>query len=229
VAALRLLDQVYDGDAAVRVDCADWEGYLLVESTNGCDNSALYGEIPPASFAELLRRLAVRPDIRFYDLGSGTGKLVALAALMGFEATGIELEPGRHQRALAARAALVRRGALKRGGSPQLVQGSILEHDFSDADLVFADSVAFSPEMMETLARSAAKMKPGTRVVSYKTFPGAPFATLGTLELLVTWKQSGTSVFQVQEVRPSALEAGLAEPAAECTGAAANQKSGPAC
>lgn len=80
-------------------DTADWEGVLSVDSTNAFSNSALYGEISEQDFADLLFGLGLRPPAVVYDLGSGTGKLVNLAALLGFSATGIELEPGRHQRA----------------------------------------------------------------------------------------------------------------------------------
>ena len=65
----------------------------------------------------LLFELGLQPPAVVYDLGSGTGKLVNAAALLGFSATGIELEPGRHLRACAAARALLRQVGESYGGA----------------------------------------------------------------------------------------------------------------
>eukprot|EP00913_Durusdinium_trenchii_P025258 g23712.t1 len=132
--ALGALSRAYAG-TGFGDDTADWEGVLSVDGINGFSNSALYGEINEQDFAELIFDLGLRPPAIIYDLGSGTGKLVNLAALIGFSATGIELEPGRHQRACTAARTLLRQVGDSLGGQPpRFLHTSFLEFDFSDAD-----------------------------------------------------------------------------------------------
>ncbi|CAE7548879.1 Slc22a18 [Symbiodinium sp. CCMP2592] len=200
---LSLLSRAYAG-TGFGDDAADWEGYLAVENANGFTNSALYGEVNEQDFAELLRDHLL-PPARVYDLGSGTGKLVNLAAVLGFRATGVELEPGRHHRACSAAKAMLRVQAdVALEGlqpvQPRFLLASFLDFDFSDADLVWANSVVFSPAMMEAVAAQARKMRPGAYVVSHKLLPGPGFEPCGDAFLRVSWRPEGRVCFKVQKV-----------------------------
>lgn len=44
----------------------------------------------------------------------------------------------------------------------ELVHGSILEVDWSDGDVVLANSTCFEDDLMKALAHKAAELKPGT-------------------------------------------------------------------
>src|SRR5712664_3261784 len=59
----------------------------------------------PSILEDLLPALQayVRPDTRFLDLGSGDGRVVFMAALLGARATGIEYDREMHRIALKAR------------------------------------------------------------------------------------------------------------------------------
>merc|ERR1712066_997686 len=57
--------------------------------------AAVYGEVPLASLTDILETAGVKPGMKYYDLGSGTGKTVLFANLLGLDATGVELAPGR--------------------------------------------------------------------------------------------------------------------------------------
>ncbi|CAE7938118.1 Slc22a18 [Symbiodinium necroappetens] len=200
---LRLLSRAYAG-TGFGDDAADWEGYLAVENANGFANSALYGEVNEQDFAELLKDHLL-PPARVYDLGSGTGKLVNLAAVLGFQATGVELEPGRHHRACSAAKAMLRvqaDAALEglQPLQPRFLLDSFLNFDFSDADLVWANSVVFSPAMMEAVAAQARKMRPGAYIVSHKLLPGPGFEECGDAFLRVSWRPEGRVCFKVQKV-----------------------------
>eukprot|EP00927_Polykrikos_kofoidii_P047603 TRINITY_DN41854_c0_g1_i1.p1 TRINITY_DN41854_c0_g1~~TRINITY_DN41854_c0_g1_i1.p1 ORF type:complete len:353 (+),score=32.54 TRINITY_DN41854_c0_g1_i1:56-1114(+) len=248
------LNVAYGGKLSESIDPADWEGYATVENTNGGvgNNTALYGELAPSSCICLFRDIAgTRYGRTFYDLGSGTGKLVNLAALLGFRAIGLELEPGRHREACVARGKLLtafsRRGAAANQlapspkslpanpqsdveaacdvqttssvavavpacafiEAPKFVQASFVTYDFSDADIVFANSVAFNSSMMEALAVTARRMKPGRRIISYTCFPQPGFRTVEVVRLRVSWKASETCTYFVQEVLP---QSGSIEP-----------------
>eukprot|EP00420_Gonyaulax_spinifera_P037276 CAMPEP_0197876476 /NCGR_PEP_ID=MMETSP1439-20131203/5434_1 /TAXON_ID=66791 /ORGANISM="Gonyaulax spinifera, Strain CCMP409" /LENGTH=258 /DNA_ID=CAMNT_0043495759 /DNA_START=96 /DNA_END=872 /DNA_ORIENTATION=+ len=124
--------------------------------------AGIYGEIKPEGIISMLRTVGAKPGMRFYDLGSGTGKFVAIARqVFGLHATGIELSNDRHH--IACKAA----GKLDKdaGGSIRLVHGSFLDYDFSDADIIFSDNVEFSRSMNQQLAKLAGSMRKGATAV----------------------------------------------------------------
>eukprot|EP00933_Yihiella_yeosuensis_P042454 TRINITY_DN37035_c0_g1_i1.p1 TRINITY_DN37035_c0_g1~~TRINITY_DN37035_c0_g1_i1.p1 ORF type:complete len:279 (+),score=51.87 TRINITY_DN37035_c0_g1_i1:60-896(+) len=215
IQALRCLDAAYGGNAALSNDAASWEGYCMVEQVNGHDNTALYGELAPAALIEVFRYLNLQRGQHFLDLGSGTGKLVNLAAMLGFKSTGVELEPERFQSSTVTASRMFRRSkdcTLKVVDSdlivqdlPKFVKSNMLDFDFSAADVVFAGSVTWTDEMMQALANTGRKMRPGSKIVSFKPFPGPEFSTIAVLQLQVSWRSQtgkgpGTAPFQVQEV-----------------------------
>jgi SAM-dependent methyltransferase len=131
-----------------------------------------YGEVGPDGFLDALRRAAPQPGEVFYDLGSGTGKAVFLAAMLfDFKkAVGIELMDSL---GLVARKLLAKYDATYRPEMPEaqqhqelaFIDGSFLEKDFSDADVVFTHSTLFSPPLWDKLVARMESLKPGARVV----------------------------------------------------------------
>lgn len=83
---------------------------------------------------------------------------------------------------------------------PRFLLDSFLNFDFSDADLVWANSVVFSPAMMEAVAAQARKMRPGAYIVSHKLLPGPGFEECGDAFLRVSWRPEGRVCFKVQKV-----------------------------
>merc|ERR1711972_383702 len=74
---------------------------LEMSSTGQCCNAEGYGEMAPASVERMAALLGVTnttPTESFFDLGSGTGRLVMHMAVKGYArlATGVELNGGRH-------------------------------------------------------------------------------------------------------------------------------------
>jgi hypothetical protein len=149
---------------------------------------------------------------KFVDLGSGFGKVSMLAALLGFDARGYELA---HPRILEACRALdrlaVRNSAsvapehcdLAAGqnhGNLKFFFGSFTDQsvNIQDADVIFTDSVFWTPEMMSILGEKASQMKPGSIIVSYKEFPGDSFVKFPPMSLPASW--SGSTEWQVQQV-----------------------------
>lgn len=57
----------------------------------------------------------------------------------------------------------------------ELVHGSILEVDWSDGDVVLANSTCFEEDLMKALAHKAAELKPGT--FSHRSVGGLGQAT----------------------------------------------------
>lgn len=181
---LELLDQAFGGRSlpTERVVCDEAAREQLIRA-HGAEqlgfmvfNPAHYGEISPLAFCQLLHGVGVRPRQRFYDLGSGNGKLVMLAWLLGLDAVGIEIVAERAHEA-SAKLELLREivGDAREDGSMagiSLIHGSCLGLDFSDADIVFTYDLLFSKEMKEDIGRTSQKMGKGSCVVSSRGLPG---------------------------------------------------------
>ena len=146
--------------------------------------SLIYGEVEFHSFAKVLRKIPVSKGAVFYDLGSGTGKAVFVARLLHdfSRCCGMELLVG-----LAASAAEVSakyedsgfRSFLAVEGSVELVEGSLLEKDWSDGDVVFVNSTCFDDSLMEAMGRQAERLKPGTYFVTFtKGLPSPAFEVM---------------------------------------------------
>ncbi|KAJ8600349.1 hypothetical protein CTAYLR_000675 [Chrysophaeum taylorii] len=134
----------------------------------GNDNKSLvYGEVDFSSFARVVRKLKKK---RFYDLGSGSGRAVFAARLLGDfdECTGIEILDRLHDAAETIRRAYDKKTrALVVNDRVRFVKGSFLDYDWSDADLVFANSTCFEDDLMDQLARRAENLEPGAVVITF--------------------------------------------------------------
>lgn len=166
----------------------------------------IYGELLPQGVFHMLWTVGAKPGDRFYDLGAGTGKVVALAWMAGLRATGVELSQARWG---ASCKGVANMGKVDNHEDDAIVQSptlgvdflcaSIYDVDFTDADVVFACSILFSDELINKLAATARWMKPGSRIVSYQAFDGPQFKEIGRFSTPTTWSASGTS-WVVQEV-----------------------------
>jgi len=143
----------------------------------------VYGEIEFDSFTQILnislngvqRKLA-----KFVDLGSGIAKAVIWASLVtNFKhLVGIEINPQLHSSSLSVLKTFqeivlsnLYLSALAQTNRPkiELVLSSFLNldiHDWTDADVVFANSALFTEELMECLCVFSIKMKPGSRFIT---------------------------------------------------------------
>eukprot|EP00441_Pelagodinium_beii_P012288 CAMPEP_0197702222 /NCGR_PEP_ID=MMETSP1338-20131121/124241_1 /TAXON_ID=43686 ORGANISM="Pelagodinium beii, Strain RCC1491" /NCGR_SAMPLE_ID=MMETSP1338 /ASSEMBLY_ACC=CAM_ASM_000754 /LENGTH=196 /DNA_ID=CAMNT_0043286027 /DNA_START=39 /DNA_END=626 /DNA_ORIENTATION=- len=182
-AALERLDEAYGGRSLITdlvISNEDARTQML-QKTNlrglngliGLMNPAHYGEIAPLAFCQLLHEVQAEAGEMFYDLGSGNGKLVALAWLLGLDVTGVEIIRERHETAMVALETL--RKGMEDDDLPsapiRFICGSFLDVDFSDADIVYTWDLLFDQEMKEDIAVIAQKLKPGSRVISSRGLP----------------------------------------------------------
>ena len=134
---------------------------------------------------EMLTLAGIRSDDVVYDLGSGDGRIVMLAAQKyRVRGVGIEIDPKLVSRAnaVAAQAEVV--------DLVRFIEGDLFEADISAATLV---TLYLSPRVNEKLEpKLKAELRPGTRVVSHQfaigTWPPEKTmrATDGTLLYLWT-------------------------------------------
>lgn len=170
-------------------------------------NAEIYGEMRPECFLELLWRAGAKVGDRFYDLGSGTGKLITIAHIVGLRAAGVELSRARCEVAWKAAATLTKVAKSQRYAAsfPALSTvaldckcESMFEVDFMDADIVCFCSLLFPKEMVVEVARIACNMRPGSRIISHhrldslceQTCQG--FERVGELHVATSWSQRST-------------------------------------
>lgn len=162
-----------------------------------------YGEVAPEGFYTALSKAEPKPGEVFYDLGSGTGKPVFLAALLFdfSKAVGIELV---ESLGMAARGALRRYNQTFRPELPEIQQqqeiafidGSFLEKDFSEADVIFSHSTLFSPDLWSKLSAKLEGLKPGARIVcTSKELTSEAFELKERFRVQMPWGMPDTLVY----------------------------------
>jgi len=206
-ASLNELEKLYDG----HLEDANWmKGDRSRARTTSLKHTgsaipATYGEVSHMDFLKLLTELGAVPGQKVYDLGSGTGKLVVLAWLLGFNAIGVELVRERYdasRRILSA--ALGRRIAGNWDDTAdegmQFIHGDLCAVDFSDADIVFANSVMYTKDLMNFIAQTAEKKcRPGAKLVTTTLLgfeerrKSSRLKHTATISLATSWHPNGTN------------------------------------
>jgi SAM-dependent methyltransferase len=158
------------------------------------EKSLIYGEVEFESFYRILRKINPARGGIFYDLGSGTGKAVFAARLTrDFDkCIGIEILSSLHE---AAEIVVQRfnekfRNFLSLGENQtvSVYEGSFCDFDWSDGDLVFANSTCFSDELMGEVSRLAGRLKPGAIVVTFTKGMTSPhFELLERKRYAMSW------------------------------------------
>jgi len=181
----------------------------FIREANGTEKTPIYGELDFHATTEMFadaewgfysgegevnKHLMFSDDVKngcrtrpliFYDLGSGTGKVAGRAWARGWDARGVEFSRTRFDRACKVvsrlRETWKKKLISRLRGQLQLYRGSILTHDFTDADIVYSNSDSFSDGMMEVLSRIACRLRPGSIFVSSKQLPKSDqfFANIG--------------------------------------------------
>lgn len=178
----------------------------------GSAASTAYGEITPDGLLNILERVDAKKGQRFYDLGSGAGKAVVTAWAMGMNATGIELSMVRFNASCNALAKVkstkfnitshdpmypVAKVKLTHPSQMSFLHGSFTDIDWSDADIVFANSVFYSEDLMAQLTAVAGGMKKGTFFVSMKPLGGANWEQIGSLNARASWNHGEDTSWRI--------------------------------
>jgi tRNA G37 N-methylase Trm5 len=115
---------------------------------------------PQEAVEKMLELAEVKKTDKLYDLGCGDGRIVVTAAKKyGTRGVGVDIDPRRIEES---------RDNVKENKVEDLVtivHGDIFEVDFSDADVV---TLYLLPSLNVKLMPKLAKLKPGTRIVSYE-------------------------------------------------------------
>ena len=163
---------------------------------NNKEKSLTYGEIDFASFYKVLRDIPhwARKRGVFYDLGSGTGRAVIAARLLcDFSVChGIEILGGLHEEAITViNEYLASHCSLQYFGIPMDIDvlcESITEYDWSDGDIVFANSTCFSDDLMVALSDKAEALKKDSIVITFtKSLSSSQFEVIKKIRYKMSW------------------------------------------
>lgn len=124
------------------------------------DRTVPYVPTPPEVVKKMLDMAKVGPNDLVYDLGSGDGRIVIMAAeKYGAKAVGVELDEGRFKESSARLAEL---GLEKRA---KIVRGNLFETDVRPATVV---TLYLLPDVNQRLRpRLEKELRAGARVVSH--------------------------------------------------------------
>jgi hypothetical protein len=179
---------------------SDVNGYALSNAArqklNHYDKSHTYGEVSAESIYRILNEVKPKEGEIFYDLGSGTGKAVIMAALTYpfAKCKGVELLDDLHDGAVSV---LKRYDTeIKAHMQDQLDQTEIefihanfFECDLRDANVIFVHSTCLDEYTMNKLEEKLAyELLPQTRVVTVtKTFQSDVFDLKKYQEYNMAW------------------------------------------
>ena len=197
-ATRELLAQLYQGVDGGKIAAAERK------RLNNHERAFVYGEVAIVTFFELLKFVEPQPGEVFYDLGCGTGKTVFAAALLYdlSKSSGIELLPKMFQvcdKALYRFQTLIHQfPPFKEKYYPiEFLHQSILETDYSDADIIFANSTAFFDELWQGMLEQLVHLKPGTRViVTSRELPKEHFELLDDRQRLMSWGLNTVRIYR---------------------------------
>ena len=159
---------------------SDVAGYTLSAAGKAvigreADPALTYGECTPEAVAEILALTWAKPGDVFYDLGSGTGKMVVYAAFLVplKKSVGIELLPELHEAAQMVgeryrKEIQPQLSDERRDTSLEYRLGDIFTSDYSDADIVVSHCcTCFDDSLMQRLSdKLEEECRPGTRIVT---------------------------------------------------------------
>lgn len=170
------------------------------------DPALTYGECTPEAVEHILQVVDAQPGEVFYDLGSGTGKMVVYAAFFVplKKSVGIELLPELHE---AAQDAGCRYDQDVR---PHLADdrrhteldfriGDIFDADLSDGDIIVSHCcTCFDDALMQKLSdRLETCAKPGARIVTITRGLSAPcFEPIGCSPCQMGWGQATVNAYR---------------------------------
>jgi len=154
----------------------------------------VYGELTTIGVRQLVRATGLASGDRFFDLGSGTGRVVlqVAACVPGTRCVGIEVSGSRHEAACAVRAQAVAKGLVGRRQCVFLHQ-DLRDADFRRATVLFANSTCFPAHLLRHLAETIADMRPGTVFASLQELQAGAarrFETLGEHPCATSWDRA---------------------------------------
>jgi protein-L-isoaspartate O-methyltransferase len=124
------------------------------------DKLAPYFPTPPSVVEKMLRFGELKSGEKMFDLGSGDGRIVIMAAKkFGADATGIEIDEALYKQSSAE----IKRQNLS--NSARIIHGDVTQQDYSSANLLTVYLLPNSNTKIRPMLEK--QLKKGTRVVAH--------------------------------------------------------------
>ena len=166
--------------------------------------SPVYGELMPAAIGHLLAYLQLGESDVFYDLGSGSGKVVLQAAITApaRKCVGVELSATRVAEARKV-LQLARDRGLIRARACAFRQEDIMKTYLRDATVIYTCSTAFSLRFMNMVAARIGRLGRRLRFVTLQELDERRgFERIDELRLDASWqRRTPVHIYQVDRTR----------------------------
>lgn len=134
--------------------------FAIVAQQTQADKLAPYYPTPETVVEQMLKLGALKPGEKTFDLGSGDGRVVIIAAeKFKAIATGVELDPDLYKQSTER----IRKMGLEK--TAKIIQGDIMKQDYSSADLITVYLLPSSNDKVRPILEK--QLKKGTRIVSH--------------------------------------------------------------
>ena len=184
---------------------SDVNGYSVSHEARGSHDDKeiikelFYGEVPFAVWKEIVEKTNPKKDGVFFDLGSGTGRVVMESHIVfDFKKSiGVELLKGLHDKACEVKdkfEKFVKPKILNqlKDRELQFVNANIFDVDLQEADLIFMNHPFKDRELFEKLEEKFLKeLKPQTKIVTtIRSLNNPAFKALGSQKYEFSWGES---------------------------------------
>ena len=133
---------------------------LAQEKKQPAGKLAPYYPTPPLVVERMLQFAAVKPGERLFDLGSGDGRIVIMAARQfQADATGVEIDEQLVKESSA------RIHSLGLDGKARILQGDLLQQDYSPADVLMIYLLPSANDKLRPILER--QLRNGTRIVAH--------------------------------------------------------------
>lgn len=188
---------------------SDLNGYSISNAARaaaGITEGLLYGELPFATWKAIVMKANPKHDAVFFDLGSGTGRVVMQSHLLfNFKKSiGIELLAGLHDQACDVAMKFAEeiepdiRGEIG-DRELHLLNESFFDVDLSEADLILLNHPIKDRELFLKLEQKFLnELKPGTKIVTIiRALANPAFKNIGSEKYQFSWGESTAHFFEV--------------------------------
>lgn len=166
----------------------------------------LYGELPFETCQKIIERADPKKDGVFFDLGSGTGRVVmAFYLLSNFrKCVGVELLQGLHNKACEIDMEFNKNIKPQLAGyveerELQFTCGDIFKADLRDADFIFMNYPFKDSELFDQLEEKfLSELKAGSKIVTIiRALKNPLFKNLGSQTYKFSWGDSTAHFFEI--------------------------------
>ncbi len=133
---------------------------LLPQNAQKSEKLAPYYPTPDSVVEKMLQLTGIKPGERMFDLGSGDGRIVVMAAdKFKADATGVELDDDLYKQSSAR---IEKLGLSK---TARIIHGDLLTQDYSPANVITVYLLPATNERVRPILEK--QLKKGTRIVAH--------------------------------------------------------------